>query len=212
MRGDLYESNRLDFDFDRCADFWQSFARHREKFPKRKSMFSMQRQLPKLQKKIGDEKSLIEKKNITMMIGIFSIAMVMSGCGEESAEKLEDVPKLDLSLDLSNSKDGIFEAESSLDKALGRGYISIEIQDHKIVNVNFSGKDVFGNDKDENYGGDKDSPDYKKAQVAVNAMKKYPAQLLETQSLEKVDAISGATISYEQFVETVHEAVKKSTE
>ena len=49
--------------------------------------------------------------------------------------------------------------------------------------------------------------DYKKAQVAVKAIDTYPKQLVETQDLKKVDAISGASISYGQFVETVTKAV-----
>ena len=55
----------------------------------------------------------------------------------------------------------------------------------------------------------KDSADYKKAQIAVKANDEYAKQLMETQSLEQVDAISGATISYNQFVEVVQKAVKK---
>ena len=72
---------------------------------------------------------------------------------------------------------------------------------------------MFGNVKDENYGSltGKDSADYKKAQVAVDAIKIYPAQLVETQDLGNVDAISGATISYGQFVETTRRAVEEAS-
>ena len=52
--------------------------------------------------------------------------------------------------------------------------------------------------------------DYQKAQVAVDAMKIYSAQLVETQDLNAVDAISGATVSYKQFVETVTRAVEEA--
>ena len=58
----------------------------------------------------------------------------------------------------------------------------------------------------------KDSADYKKAQTAVNAIKIYPQQLVETQDLSKVDAISGATISYGQFVETTRRAVEEASQ
>ncbi len=75
----------------------------------------------------------------------------------------------------------------------------------------FTGYDLFGNVKGEDYGSltGKDSADYKKAQVAVNAIKVYPAQLFETQDLSKVVAISGASISYGQFVETTKRAIEE---
>ena len=98
-----------------------------------------------------------------------------------------------------------------LDRALGRGYVTLEIKDHKIVGASYVGKDLFGNDKDENYGGDQSSADYRKAQVAVKAIDKYVMQLADTQSLEQVDAISGATISYIQFIEATQDAVSKAS-
>ena len=69
--------------------------------------------------------------------------------------------------------------------------------------------DIFGDEKDEDYGSltGKDSADYKKAQVAVKAIQTYPKQLVETQNLDEVDAISGATISHGQFVETTKKIV-----
>ena len=63
--------------------------------------------------------SRMQKKNITISIAILTISMVMSGCGEDPNQD-SDSSSIDLSLDLSNAKDGIFEGESSLDRALGR--------------------------------------------------------------------------------------------
>ena len=73
---------------------------------------------------------------------------------------------------------------------------------------------MFGNEKNEEYGAifGKDSGDYKKAQVAVKAIKNYPAQILETQDLYKVDAISGATISYDQFRETAEKILAEANQ
>ena len=50
--------------------------------------------------------------------------------------------------------------------------------------------------------------DAKKAKVAYESQRKYADQLLQKQKLGQVDAISGATINYDQFVE----AVKKDLE
>ena len=72
--------------------------------------------------------------------------------------------------------------------------MTLTIKDKKIIAAEFEGYDLFGNAKGEDYGSltGKDSADYKKAQIAVRAIKIYPAQLVETQELQKVDAISGS--------------------
>lgn len=154
--------------------------------------------------------SLQTQKNIVITI-FLAIIMTISGCGEEVADQSE-TPKLDLSLDLSKAKDGVFEGESSLDRALGRGYVTLEIKDHQIVGASYVSRDAFGRDKGEDYGGEKGTADYRKAQVAVKSLDKYVMQLADTQSLEKVDAISGATISYIQFIEATQDAVAKASE
>lgn len=138
-------------------------------------------------------------------------AVFMSGCGSEKSE----IPasKFAPKIDLSRAKDGVYIVESSRDTEFGSGTLTMTIRGKKIVAAEFAGFDIFGKVKDENYGsliGNDD--DYRKAQVAVGAIKIYSAQLVETQDLSAVDAISGATISYGQFVETVKRAVEEAAE
>ena len=143
---------------------------------------------------------------------IFAATLLMTGCG---SDKPAPTPKpAQNKIDLSAAKDGTYTVESSLDEKLGKSVLTLTIRDKKIANAEFTGYDLFGNVKGEDYGSltGKDSADYKKAQVAVNAIKTYPAQLVETQDLSKVDAISGATISYGQFVETTKRAVEEASE
>lgn len=128
---------------------------------------------------------------------IFS--QIFIGCGENSAEKNPPPKKI---FDLSSAKDGTYTAESSRDEKLGKSVLTLTIKDKKIVNAQFTGYDLLGNEKNETYGSLLGEGDYKKAQVAAKAIKNYPEQLLQTQDLYKVDAISGASISYEQFKET----------
>ena len=144
-------------------------------------------------------------------IAILVAAILISGCGGE--EKSSAPKPAQNKIDLSNAKDGTYTIESSRDEKLGHSTLTLTIKDKKIVAAEFTGYDLFGNVKDENYGAltGKDSADYKKAQVAVNAIKVYPAQLVETQELGKVDAISGASISYGQFVETTKRAVEEAS-
>ena len=137
-------------------------------------------------------------------------AIFMTGCGSDKPAPPKPASN---KIDLSNAKDGTYTVESSLDEKLGKSVLTLNIKDKKIIAAEFTGYDLFGNVKDEDYGSltGKDSADYKKAQVAVNAIKVYPAQLVEAQDLSKVDAISGASISYGQFVETTKRAVEEAS-
>ena len=143
---------------------------------------------------------------------ICAAAMLMTGCGDDAKKNPAPKPAQN-KIDLANAKDGTYIVESSLDEKLGKSILTLTIKDKKIVAADFEGYDLFGNVKGEDYGSltGKDSADYKKAQVAVKAIKTYPAQLVETQDLSKVDAISGASISYGQFVETTKRAVQEAT-
>ena len=145
------------------------------------------------------------KKMILTAIAISAI--LVGGCGEEKTPPVQQTQRSDI--DLSSAKDGVYTVDSSRDDKLGYSTLTLSIENHKITAVDFKGVDLFGNVKDEEYGSltGKDSADYKKAQTAVKAIGEYARQLQETQSLKKVDAISGATISYKQFVETVEKAV-----
>ncbi len=149
-----------------------------------------------------------------LVVGLILTTQIFVGCGENSAEKNPPPKKVEKVFDLSKAKDGTYTAESSRDEKLGKSILTLTIRDKKITDAKFSGYDLFGNEKGEDYGSltGKDSADYKKAQVAVKAIKNYPAQLLETQDLYKVDAISGASISYGQFVETAEKILTDATE
>ena len=141
---------------------------------------------------------------------ICTACLLMTGCGEEKPAPKPAQNKIDL----SNARDGTYTVESSLDEKLGKSVLTLTIKDKKIVAADFEGYDLFGNVKGEDYGsllGKDSTTDYKKAQTAVKAIKIYPAQLVETQDLSKVDAISGASISYSQFVETATTALNEAT-
>jgi major membrane immunogen (membrane-anchored lipoprotein) len=49
---------------------------------------------------------------------------------------------------------------------------------------------------------------YDKAQLAVRAMEKYAGDLGRAGNLKDVEAVSGATIAYDQFREAVGEALE----
>lgn len=140
------------------------------------------------------------------IILLILVAQIFSGCGGNEKVQKPSAEKIDLSL----AKDGTYTAESSRDDKLGYSKLTLKIENHKIVAADFTGVDLFGNVKDETYGSLLSAGDFKKAQVAVKAIETYPKQLLETQDLRKVDAISGASISYGQFVETAKSALNEA--
>ena len=57
-----------------------------------------------------------------------------------------------------------------------------------------------------------DEEAYKTAQNAAKMAKQYADQYMATQSLSEVDAITGATISYDQFIEAADIALQKASE
>lgn len=157
---------------------------------------------------------LSKKYTLLMLAGTLS-AQFLAGCGQQPAT---DVAVKDTAsskkapcCDLSDAKDGSYTGESSSDDSMGKGRIAISIKDHKIVSVNYVGVDSEGKLKGADYGktnGKVENPAfYQKAQTAVKANTAYAEQLLQVQELAKVDAISGATISYQQFIEAAKMAL-----
>ena len=148
-------------------------------------------------------------RNVALMM--IAALILVSGCGDNPPPQQNEAVSQDI--DLSTAKDGTYTVDSSRDDKLGYSTLTLTIANHKITQAEFTGIDLFGNVKNEDYGSlisGKDSADYKKAQIAVKANSEYAKQLVDHQSLEKIDAISGATISYNQFVEAVNKAVDEA--
>ena len=142
------------------------------------------------------------KKNLVLLISVLLIAALLAGCGQ------------------ANYKDGTYTAQSSLyigdeeDEGNGYAVATLTIKDNAIVDCDFTMYMEDGTVKDETYGM-KDGVIanegyYKRAQTAVNAGQSYAQMLVEKGKLKGVDAISGATISYDQFKEAVNEALKQA--
>ena len=154
----------------------------------------------------------MRNKFLSIVIAFVTL-QCFTGCGENNIQPSpENKAITNNNIDFSKLKDGTYTANSSRDDKLGISQITISIENHKIIGVEFVGYDLFGNAKGDDYGSltGKDSGDYKKAQIAVKANSEYAKQLLETQSLDKVDAISGATISYDQFIESANTALNEA--
>ncbi|MBR1591561.1 MAG: FMN-binding protein [Ruminococcus sp.] len=141
------------------------------------------------------------KKSVLIIISSL-LAVMAVGCGEKSYN------------------DGNYTAQSSEyindeeDSTAGNGYgvVEISISGGKISGCTFQTYEIGGKLKDEEYGkenGEIANRDfYNKAQKARAACDKYAQQLVSKGDIKEVDAISGATVNYNEFVEAVNLALK----
>ena len=151
------------------------------------------------------------KKSVLGIAVLLSVGVMLTGCGDEKKE----APKNDakpaaqaVSIDLTGAKDGTFSADSAEHPQLGHSHVELTIAGGAITKVVHTGFDKDGKVKDENYGADKPEGVRKKAQTAYKAIGSYASQLESKKDLAKVDAIAGATVSYDQFNEAVAKAVE----
>jgi major membrane immunogen (membrane-anchored lipoprotein) len=109
-------------------------------------------------------------------------------------------------------KDGVYFGRSSPDDTGAYGEVNITVSSGKISACDFVTRQKDGSIKDGDYGkinGEiSNQAFYDKAQLAVRAMETYAIQYVEKQNIKSVDAVSGATIAYDQFVEAEEEAFK----
>jgi major membrane immunogen (membrane-anchored lipoprotein) len=123
-------------------------------------------------------------------------AALVTGCGKQ------------------NYADGTYTGKSGPDDDGALGEVTLTIAGGKISACVFVTRQKDGSVKDQHYGkinGEISNQSYyEKAQLAVEAMKKYAADLGRTGSLDGVEAVSGATISYNQFTEAVEEALEQA--
>ncbi|MBQ8305411.1 MAG: FMN-binding protein [Blautia sp.] len=118
-------------------------------------------------------------------------------------------------------KDGTYEGKSSVyegeedGSGAGYGVAKVTISGGKITGCEFQTFEPDGTLKGPDYGkqnGEIANQDfYNKAQRAVQASTKYGEQLAEAGNLADVDAISGATISFNEFNEAVNDALDQAS-
>ncbi|MBR1627806.1 MAG: FMN-binding protein [Lachnospiraceae bacterium] len=138
---------------------------------------------------------------------MLSATLLLAGCGGKQA----------------SYKDGTYEAQSEVyqsedgsEEGNGYGVVKLTIEGGAITDCSFVTYDENGEQKGEDYGkedgriANKDY--YNKAQKANAACAEYASMLVANGSLDGIDAISGATINYNEFVEAVKSALKQAQE
>ena len=139
---------------------------------------------------------------IMIAFGIFSVALAGCGATKNYADGTYE------------GKSSVFENEDGSEDGNGYGVVTITIKDGKISDCTYQTFEPDGKLKDSEYGkkqGEVANKDfYNKAQKAVAACDQYASMLVANGQLDGIDAISGATINYNEFLEAVDDALAKA--
>lgn len=144
------------------------------------------------------------KKILSVICAVGVLAAGLTGCG--SPKSYAD--------GTYEGKSSVFENEDGSEDGNGYGVVTITIKDGKISDCTYQTFEPDGKLKDSEYGkkqGEVANKDfYNKAQKAVAACDQYASMLVANGQLDGIDAISGATINYNEFLEAVDDALSKA--
>ena len=152
----------------------------------------------------------MKKAGIAAAAAAVVLSMALTACGGGSGKAI-------------SYNDGTYEGKSEVHESLdesgedtgnGYGVVSITIKDGVITDCKFDTYEPDGTYKDDQYGmkeGAVANRDYyNKAQKANAAREEYASMLVANGSLDGIDAISGATINFEEFTEAVENALSQA--
>ena len=141
---------------------------------------------------------------LALLLVLVLAASVLAGCG--GADSYKD--------GTYTGKSTVFEGDEG--EGDGYGVVTLTIEGGVITACDFKTYEPDGTLKDEDYGkqnGEIANRDYyNKAQKALAGANEYGKMLVETGDFHAIDSISGATISYDQFMEAVDDALYQAKE
>ena len=139
----------------------------------------------------------------SMIFAALALMLCLTGCGEAT---YNDGTYTGRSADYVNEEDP--EAGN------GYGVVTLTISGGQITACDYKTYELNGSLKDEEYGKEngeiKNRDFYNKAQKARAACDNYAQQLVAKQKVKDVDAVSGATVNYNEFKEAAAEALKQA--
>lgn len=146
------------------------------------------------------------KRRITFTILVLCLCVVclaaLSSCGGEKKQaEYRDGTYEGRSSDVQGDADGV---------GSGYGVVTITLKDNVITDCEFKLYELDGTLKDETYGAGLSDYNRKRAQRAAQSATVYAAALVQNNGLKGVDSVSGATLSYGEFVEAVKDALRKA--
>lgn len=136
---------------------------------------------------------------IKSMLLILVVVLLLTACGGGS-EKSEE----------ANYKDGVYTGTYSEKEGVVNMEVVLTIESNKITECAMKSYGKDGKLKDETYGDGLDDKNKELAKLAYQGFTQYPSLLVENQDVNKIDAISGATVSYKEFKSAVEDALKQA--
>lgn len=110
----------------------------------------------------------------------------------------------------------VYENEDGSTDGNGYGVVTVTVSGGVITDCVYETYEIDGTKKDTEYGKEggsiKNKDYYNKAQKAVMACQEYADMLVANGSTKGLDAISGATINYNEFLEAVDDALSQAKE
>jgi major membrane immunogen (membrane-anchored lipoprotein) len=154
----------------------------------------------------------MKKRGWTVLTVLFALCSIFVGCGGNAEGPY---------------KDGEYEGKSGATTEGYYGKANVTVKKGRIDKVDFKIYDTavfksFGNSKhkdadelllDETYKNEvyETAPGYQEqTENELKGIEKYEGELVEKQAVDEVDAISGATWSYELFQETLKDTLEQA--
>lgn len=158
-------------------------------------------------------------KKITLgSVALLSLTLV--GCGAKNDAKENTAKENNKKIEATNNaktteeamalKDGTYTGKSSEDDYGGHMEVTITVADGKITDTEVKNLQKDGSEKGEDYGKEAGEEGHKTAQMTLEASQTYGQELTEKGSVEEVEAVTGATQSYNQFVEAANDAINQA--
>jgi major membrane immunogen (membrane-anchored lipoprotein) len=129
---------------------------------------------------------------VALLVFVLAFGLILAACGD------------------SEYTDGTYTGRSTNDDTDAYGVVTITLKDNIVSECTFLTYNSNGTVKDDTYGLGGSDDMYQKAQLAVDAMKKYARDFVGHIDPEDVETVTGATIAYNQFLEAVHDALNKA--
>ena len=160
----------------------------------------------------------MNKKIILASVALLSLTLV--GCGAKNDAKENTAKENNTKVEANNVektteealelKEGTYTGKSSEDDFGGHMEVTITVADGKISNTEVKNLQKYGSEKGEDYGKEAGEEGHKTAQMTLEASQIYGQELTEKGSVEEVEAVTGATQSYNQFVEAANDAINQA--
>ena len=152
---------------------------------------------------------------LTITLALATFCFARCSKDEAGAAQQQAVQSTQVAQSTVQYKDGIYKAVSGIKDDWG-GYaeVTITVEGGKITHCEFLSYEKDGKLKDEDYGKTdgiiKNAGLYKIAQAALAGAAQYGRKLIQTQQVEMVDAVAGATVSYELFQNAASIALRQA--